>query len=682
MTDIVAVHHYDEKPDSAWALAYPTSAIDLARKPSPAREPQVKSRSRTKAPQDGMNANDPKDPKEHNDLGDPKDPLDPEDPKDPKKTKDTTKKAGPELEDRSVMQRLWKRKDPAGDQVSHGNQQKGKGEPMKPIMEKDRAPTDGLAKVAAEGELPPQEGPAIFFSEKEPSSKIVSLTDEHRPTKDSSLLGITTEGELGPHDQSAKAGSTTGSLPNDRPEKGTQDRDALKTESPEHRAREKPRPVSWLNHEDMLPKALPDARVLQFGYPIMSGQSDPNKRMKNLDLAADQLSSRLMEWRKDCPNRPILFIGHDFGLVVIERALIRLADTVAEKKDADAAREKNDADTVGEEKQADTVREKNPEQSILESTAGIIFLATPLKGSENSDYFTTRGDWFRPKSNISTASLHNTTSHLKKFKAAIEKRNIFLFRLNSTGKFSAPDDSNYLRVLGLIRRFVNSHRILTAAANEADDEVSDLIEQGVDSGVRNRSGQTALHIAIQKGHIRMARLLLGKGGADINLQDIDGQTAIHLAAEKGSSEAVDFLLRKGADVTVENKKGFLAIDLAKQRQGTNMQKVRSLLENPHLLDGPSGLTDRNWTEPIPPTDPKGHRACKHFRATLTEFFFISGEEKRNTQHPNIWEVLYGQGPESILDDGRPRDVGQATCRWFHIPANNVSEISCPGRREI
>jgi hypothetical protein len=576
--DIVAVDHYDGKPDSAWSFAYPTPATGPARKPSPAREPQVKSQSRTKAPQ------------------------------------------------------------------------KGKVEPIKPIIEKGRAPT---AKVLAEGELPPQEGPAIFFSEKEPSSKIVSLTDEHQPTKDSSLLGkervsgtplpkITTEGGLRPNDQSAKAGFTTGSPL----------RDTLKTESLECKAREKPRPVSWLNHEDMLPKAFPDARVLRFRYPIMSGQSDPKKRTENLDLAAGQLSRRLIERRNDCPNRLILFIGHDFGVVVIERALIRLADTV---------------------------REKNLEQSILESITGIIFLATPLKGLESSDYFATRGDWFRPKSNASTVSVHNTTSHLKTFKAAIEKRNIFLYRVNSINEFSAPNDSNYLRVLGLIRRFVNSRRLLTAAANEADEAVSDLIDQGVDSNVRNGSGQTALHIAIQKGQIPMARLLLGRGGADINLRDNDDQTAIHLAAEKGNSETVDFLLRKGADVNVKNKRGFLAIDLA---NGANMQKVRSLLKDPPLLDGPSGRISRNWTKPIPPTDPKGLEACKHFRATLTEFFFIGGEERRNTQHPNIWEVLYGQGPESILYYGRPRGVGQATCRWFHIPANNVSEISCPGRREI
>jgi Ankyrin repeats (3 copies) len=582
--DIVAVDHYDGKSDSAWSFAYPTPATGPARKPSPAREPQVKSQSRTKAPQDGTNAK---------------------------------------------------------------NQQRGKGEPIRPIMEKGRAPT---AKVLAERELPPQEGPTIFFSEKEPSSKIVSLTDEHQPTKASSLLGkervsgtplpkFTTEGGLRPNDQSAKAGFTTG----------------LKTESLECKAREKPRPVSWLNHEDMLPKAFPDARVLRFRYPIMSGQSDPIKRTKSLDLAASRLSSRLIERRKDCPNRLILFIGHDFGVVVIERALIRLADTV---------------------------REKNPEQSILESTIGIIFLATPLKGLESSDYFATRGDWFRPKSNASTASMHNTTSHQKNFKAAIEKRNIFLYRVNSINKFSAPSDGNYLRVLGLIRRFVNSRRLLTAAANEADEVVSDLIDQGVDSNVRNGSGQTALHIAIQKGRIRMARLLLGRGGADINLQDTDGQTAIHLAAEKGNPVAVDFLLGKGADVNVKNNEGFLAIDLAKQGQGANMQKVLWLLGNPRLLDGPSGLTSRNWTKPIPPTDPKGLKACEHFRATLTEFFFIKGEERRNTQHPSIWEVLYGEGPEPILYDGRPPGVGQATCRWFHVPANNVSEISCPGRREV
>jgi hypothetical protein len=631
--DIVAVHHYNEEPDSAWAC-----------------------------------------------VKDPKDSKDPKDPKDP------TKKVGPELEDRSLMQRLRKRKDTFGDQASHGNLQKGKGEPMKPTIEKDRAPTDGLAKVPAEGELPPQAGPAKSFLEKEPSSKIVSLTDKHQPTKDSSLLGkeqvsrtrlreFTTEGELGSNDQSAKAGSTTGSLLKDQPEKGTQDRAVLKIEPPEYKAPEKPPPVNWLSDENMLPKALLDARVLQFGYPIISRPSDPDKRMRDLDLAASRLSSHLMELRKDCPNRPILFIGHDFGVVVIERALIRLAETVAEKKDAE---------TVGEENQAEPVREKNPKQSVLESTAGIIFLATPFKGSENSGYFTMRGDWFWPKSNTSTESVYKTSLHLSKFWAAVEKRNIFLVRLNSANKFSVPDDISYLKVLGLIQRYENSRRILTAAASGDVEAVSRLIEQGVDSNVQNCGGQTALHIAIQKNQTLIAKLLLGKGGADISLQDIDGQTAIHLAAKIGSLDAIGLLLTKGADVNAKNNLGFSAIDLAEQRQDAGKEVVLRMLERGSLVQGPSGLIVPKWAKPIiPPTDTEGLYACRHFHATLTEFFLIDDKEQRNTQHPSIWDVLYGPGPESILNDGRPLYVKeQPKCRWFHIPANNVSEVSCPGRREI
>jgi hypothetical protein len=79
--------------------------------------------------------------------------------------------------------------------------------------------------------------------------------------------------------------------------------------------------VNWLKDESMLPKFLPRARVLQFNYT----PSPTGTPVENLRKIASELLERLSEARKDCGpglSRPVIFIGHGFGGIVISQALI------------------------------------------------------------------------------------------------------------------------------------------------------------------------------------------------------------------------------------------------------------------------------------------------------------------------------------------------------------------------
>lgn len=53
-----------------------------------------------------------------------------------------------------------------------------------------------------------------------------------------------------------------------------------------------------------------------------------------------------------------------------------------------------------------------------------------------------------------------------------------------------------------------------------------------------------------------------KNGARINAQCQDGYTALMYAAYRGNAEAVSMLLKNNADVSLKNKKGETALDLA------------------------------------------------------------------------------------------------------------------------
>jgi len=109
--------------------------------------------------------------------------------------------------------------------------------------------------------------------------------------------------------------------------------------------------VNWLKDVHMLPHAVPHTRILSFAYESQwLGKDSINQR---LPLVAQHLLKSLMEQRKDYPSRPLIFIGHCFGGIVIEKALV----------DAKLSPE----DYPG----------------IITSTTGIIFLGTPHRGSQS-----------------------------------------------------------------------------------------------------------------------------------------------------------------------------------------------------------------------------------------------------------------------------------------------------------
>ena len=64
-------------------------------------------------------------------------------------------------------------------------------------------------------------------------------------------------------------------------------------------------------------------------------------------------------------------------------------------------------------------------------------------------------------------------------------------------------------------------------------------------------GWTALHIAAEKGHLKMAELLIERG-VDMNWRhEISRLTAFHLAALGGHKEIVKMLAAKGADINIK-----------------------------------------------------------------------------------------------------------------------------------
>lgn len=113
------------------------------------------------------------------------------------------------------------------------------------------------------------------------------------------------------------------------------------------------------------------------------------------------------------------------------------------------------------------------------------------------------------------------------------------------------------------------------------------------------SGESALHLVVQRRDTVWLRFLLGRG-ANPNLADKNGVTALQLASALGWSDGVEILVGKGASVDVSNAAGETPLIAAIHRRDVVL--VRALLKagaNPDRSDN-SGRTARDYAALLGP----------------------------------------------------------------------------------
>lgn len=100
-----------------------------------------------------------------------------------------------------------------------------------------------------------------------------------------------------------------------------------------------------------------------------------------------------------------------------------------------------------------------------------------------------------------------------------------------------------------------------AVAGETE-RAEDLIRRGA---LVNRLGWTPLQYAASKGHLETVKMLV-RNKAVVNAPGPDGITALMMAAYGGSEAVVQFLLRQGADVTMQTTEHYDAARWARLKK--------------------------------------------------------------------------------------------------------------------
>ncbi len=144
----------------------------------------------------------------------------------------------------------------------------------------------------------------------------------------------------------------------------------------------------------------------------------------------------------------------------------------------------------------------------------------------------------------------------------------------------------------------DGYKFLEAVKDREGDEVTELLSQPGTQLVNTRditSGDTGLHIVVARSDALWIRFLLQRG-ADPNIRNKKGLSPLQLATAMGFAEGVEALIKGGASVNVSDQTGETPLIAAVHSR--NVAMVRLLLEkgaDPDHNDN-SGRSARNYME--------------------------------------------------------------------------------------
>ena len=148
-------------------------------------------------------------------------------------------------------------------------------------------------------------------------------------------------------------------------------------------------------------------------------------------------------------------------------------------------------------------------------------------------------------------------------------------------------------------QFSDSYNFLKAVKDRKGEEAEKFLSEPGSVIINTRdgsTGETALHIVIQRRDSTWLGYLLQKG-ANPNLADKKGTTPLMLATQLGYVDGIDWLVRKKAVVDQTNRSGETALILAVQLR--NSEAIRALLKagaNPDKTDSRAGYSARDYAK--------------------------------------------------------------------------------------
>jgi ankyrin repeat protein len=196
-----------------------------------------------------------------------------------------------------------------------------------------------------------------------------------------------------------------------------------------------------------------------------------------------------------------------------------------------------------------------------------------------------------------------------------------------------------------------------------------LLKHNVNVNIKNKAGNSALHIAVFNNHLEIVKLLLFNH-ADINLKNGDGNTVLMMVSSSSNREQMLQLLLSFSEVYVSPRNIVKVLQLRKKRKLKKEQLEELLLLNTYLdidavnNEGDSALliASRNGNPRIVNTLLQRHANCnlQNYRQETALIKAIKSMSKCSDKEPiekykQIIELLILNNSDTHLKDYKKRD---------------------------
>jgi len=260
-------------------------------------------------------------------------------------------------------------------------------------------------------------------------------------------------------------------------------------------------------------------------------------------------------------------------------------------------------------------------------------------------------------------------------------------------RFSNQKDPVYLKLVSQMHRLVLFH---ASAIEQLENFLTSIwtlpTVPSVQADVEDERGRSALHCAASSLNKEAVTILYKKGTANVLHKDVEGQTPLHAVIRKAArvkptgddqqkfKNVIILLMYYSEDISQVDDERKTA-----WAYGEDLPWIEEIKNNRDLFLGPSTSDEIESLEllKVPDKGTPQYKACEALRGDLVEFYTTTKDQKtvemRNPEKPAVLEMIYTQGPKKILDRSRPTPKeGEAlTCRWMHVPANNVGSNFTP-----
>ncbi|KAK5657426.1 hypothetical protein OQA88_2998 [Cercophora sp. LCS_1] len=351
----------------------------------------------------------------------------------------------------------------------------------------------------------------------------------------------------------------------------------------------------WLQDPNMLPKALPGARVLEFTYPTSNlRRLNDDKAAAMLDNFIEKTASELLERILKMGSKvsnvintkigelpPIIFVAAGFGGIIVQEALKMMVKKVEQATSAQVFKD----DISNPENLVDVPAQSTAAVPDIRRVVGIVFLDTPFPkdGGALKDFPPTmavlsprataivklmrkleakwncqgingiwtecwdalsrhkqpvRFAWLYPREPSSTTTNRaptttNVSSDSDSLGPALTLIRTPLDRLRRLPNFDGPDDPGYKSVIIHIRQ---SLTVRAASDPSLKHLLKMLLETGAPVNTKDETGVSILHLAAIAPNPEGTKWLLGRH-ADTRVRNSRSQTPLHCAIEMFCDEA-------------------------------------------------------------------------------------------------------------------------------------------------